>query len=122
MFEFLEMMDNYEDRLVDRSEFDWGFVSTCRVSDGAKPFETAVSSSDYAKVDDLDNTDAMIIVEAYDDADAAQEGHDQWVKTMTESPPDGLMDCCNAGVAELGFALGCDFSEIRVHIEHKEPS
>lgn len=122
MFEFLLDMDNYEDRAVDRSEFDWGYISTARVSDGSQPFETAVCSSEYVKAADLEDTNGMTIVEAYDKESDAQSGHDRWVKTMTESPPDSLVDCCNAGIAELGAAFGCDFNEVRVHDKHKEPS
>ncbi len=107
-------MGNYEDRCVDRSDFDWGYISTARVSDGSHPYETAVCSNEYVRVSDPDDATQMTIVEAYDDAAAAQEGHDRWVKTMTECPPDGLTDCCNAGVAEIGTALGCDFNEVRI--------
>ena len=114
MLDFLMDMGNYEDRKVDRSYFDWGYISTCRVSDGSKPFEAAVCSDQYARATDLDNTSEMTIVEAYDDHDTAQEGHDRWVKTMTESPPEGLTDCCNAGIAEFGEALGMDWSEVRI--------
>ena len=114
MFEFLMDIGNYEDRRVDRSDFEWGYISTCRVSDGKQPYETAVCSNQYARATDLDDTSEMTIVEAYNDYDAAQEGHDRWVKTMTENPPEGLTDCCNAGIAEFGAVLGCDWSEVRV--------
>ena len=115
MFEFMLDAGNYEDRMVDRSEYEWGFISTARCSDGSHPYETAVSSSEYAKVSDPDETDGMTIVEAYDSPEAAQEGHDRWVKTMTKHPPEGLTDCCNAGIAEFGTALGMEFAEVRVH-------
>ncbi len=114
MFDFLMDVGNYEDRKIDRSDFDWGYVSTARVSDGSQPFETAVCSDQYARANDLDDTSEMTIVEAYDDADDAQIGHDQWVKTMTENPPEGLTDCHNAGIAKFGAGLGCDWNEVRV--------
>lgn len=114
MFEFIMDIGNYENRLVDRSEFGWGFVSTCRVSDGSQPFETAIKSSEYARADNPEDTDKMVIVEAYGDADAAQEGHNRWVNTMTKSAPDGLTDCCNAGIAKFLSECGADFTEIRV--------
>ena len=114
MFDLSGMMGNYEDRIVDRSEYEWGFISTCRVTDGSQPYETAVSSNEYAKVEDTENTDGMIIVEGYASPEAAQEGHDRWIKTMTESPPAELVDCCNAGIADLGTTFGCEFKEVRV--------
>ena len=114
MFDLSGMMGNYEDRTVERSEYEWGFISTCRVTDGTQPYETAVCSSEYAKAEDAQDTDGMTIVEAYDSPEAAQEGHDRWVKTMTEDPPQGLADCCNAGIAALGTALGIKFAEVRV--------
>ena len=38
MFEFLLDAKNYKDRKVDRSGFDWGYISTAYVSDGKQPF------------------------------------------------------------------------------------
>ena len=114
MVEFLMDAGNYEDRKVEQTEFDWGYISTARVSDGEQPFETAVCSDEYAEADDPDATDGMTIVEAYDSHEAAQKGHSRWVKTMTESPPDELVDCCNAGIADFGDSLGMEFKEVRV--------
>ena len=118
MFDFLFDMNNYEDRMVDRSEFDWGYISTARVSDGRQPFETSVCSDQYAKATDIEDTSGMTIVEAYSSKEAAQKGHDKWVEIMTTSPPDELQDCCNAGIAEFGEALGAEFKEIRVGDSH----
>jgi len=114
MFEFILGMDNYEDRVVNRSEFNWGFISTCSVPDGSQPYETAVCSSEYVKVDDPDDADGMIIVEAYSNNNEAQKGHNKWIKIMTENPPDGLSDCYNAGIAKLGSMVGIEFAEVRV--------
>lgn len=104
MFEFFNDVGNYEYRCVDRNEFDWGFISTARCSDGSHPYETAVSSDEY---EDSDGDDSrMIIVEAYDTKDEAKEGHAKWVDTMTNNPPEKLVDCENAGVASLAGAFG----------------
>lgn len=89
------MIGNYEARKVGRDEFDWGFVSTCLVTDGAHLYETAVKHTDY-------RDDDMVIVEAYDTRAEAEAGHTKWVAAMTTEPlPDKLVDCCNAEVAQL---------------------
>src|SRR4051794_13089256 len=95
MFEFLLDAGNYESRKVGRNDFDWGFVSTAYCSDGEMPYETAVEHVAY-------NDGQMVIVENYETAEEAAEGHDRWVKTMTaDDLPEKLVDCCNAGIAQL---------------------
>lgn len=94
MFDFLLDVGNYEDRKVDRSEFEWGFISTARVSDGSQPFETAVQHPDY-------NDGSMVIVEAYATKALAQEGHKKWVEIMTAKKlPGSLTDCANSMIAQ----------------------
>ncbi len=114
MFEFLFDAGNYEERAVDRSEFDWGFISTARVSDGKQPYETAICSDEYGKSYDPKETGGMIIAEAYDTKEAAEKGHTRWVKTMTNKPPKELIDCCNAGVAGVLEAMDDVPKEIRL--------
>jgi len=95
MFGFLDMMGNYETRKVDRYDGESLMVSTAAVTDGDYPFETAILHPDY-------NDGNHVIVEAYDDREAAQSGHDKWVKIMTGDPlPDKLRDCANAAVAKF---------------------
>jgi hypothetical protein len=99
MFDFLKDIENYEDRLVDRHESMAGeeylIVSTCRVSDGAQPYETAVSHDDYSDGD-------WIVVEAYSLKKHAQRGHNRWVKKMTTDPlPKVLKDCTNSEISKL---------------------
>lgn len=106
MFDFFYDTGNYDDRKVDRSEFDWGFVSTARVSDGSKPYETGIMNLLYHT--------SVITVEAYDTKEDAIEGHKKWVKIMNENPPDTLTDCCNADISSLGKSLGCDFTYKRM--------
>jgi hypothetical protein len=101
MFEFLFDYGNYDDRCVGRWDSKDGrrLVSTARVSDGRKPYETAFQHPDY-------NKGKMVIVEAYDSKESASAGHAKWVKIMTKGPlPKALTDCCNAGVAQLRDAF-----------------
>jgi hypothetical protein len=101
MFEFFQDMSNYNDRKVDRHEFDWGFVSTVRVSDGAQPFETAVEHARY-------HDGKMIIVEAYDDTELAQKGHNEWVEKMDGNLPAAISECSNSEIQRMcdGFENG----------------
>ena len=98
MFEFLEDIGNYDERVVSNNEYVWGEIDTCRVSDGRRPYETAVKHEDYGA--------RWIIVEAYDDVEEARLGHERWVRTMTKAPSEELVDCLNSGVAQVFDALG----------------
>lgn len=94
MFQFLGMAGNYEIRKVRRNDYPWGMISTCYVNDGAKDYETAVQHDRYGK--------QMVIVENYDTKEAAQLGHEKWVKTMTAKKlPTKLVDCMNCEIAQL---------------------
>lgn len=102
MFNFFMDAGNHEERAVAHFEHENIVVDTCRVSDGYKPYETAVSDPHY-------NEGKWIIVEAYDDRDRAKKGHEQWVQTMTADPqPDKLVDCGNALMMGLAETLGVD--------------
>lgn len=102
MFNFIDMMGNYDSRKIDRYEEDGLKISTAEVTDGNQPYETAVSHILY-------NDGEWVIVEDYETREEAQEGHDKWVKTMTTDVlPKELVDCCNAGVSQLGEAVGID--------------
>ena len=81
MFDFMGNMEPYEDRLVNRSDFDWGFISTVAVSDGRKPFETAIQHIDF-------NDGDMVIVACYDTKKQAEKGHDKWIKEMENHPKE----------------------------------
>lgn len=92
-FNFLQDMGNYQDRKVDRFESDDLIVSTARVSDGLQPYETAIAHRYY-------NDGNLIAVQGYDSKQEAQDGHDKWVKIMTdENLPDSLTECANAEMA-----------------------
>lgn len=100
MFEFLLDMDNYEQRKVARFEKDELMISTARVSDGSRPFETAVAHPAY-------NSGKIVIVESYMTKEQAQSGHNTWVSAMTaETLPVQLVDCLNARIAQFAKVLG----------------
>ena len=95
MFDFLNMLDSYEDRKVDRYENDILFVSTAKVTDGKQEFETGIAHAQY-------HDNEMIIVEAYGNKEDAQKGHNKWVKIMTnKNLPNVLEDCGNAEISQL---------------------
>lgn len=100
MFEFMSMFGNYESRKIGRYDSDDLSVSTARVNDGNQPFETGVMHPDY-------NDGKWIIVDAYDTAEEAKEGHEMWVKIMTSDElPDTLEDCNNSKIQQLCTAMG----------------
>ena len=76
LFAFVNDIGNYEDRKVARDDFKWGFISTARVSDGRKPFETAIKHPNY-------NKGSMVIVESYLTKQEALKGHAKWKTAMT---------------------------------------
>lgn len=97
LFDFLQDADNYEERRVARYEEDDLFISTCRVSDSTKPFETAVAHPKY-------NGGKIVIVELYNTEKEAQEGHARWVNTMSSHAPRVLHDvstCTSAVIASM---------------------
>ena len=49
----------------------------------------------------------------YDTKEAAQKGHNKWVKKMTAKElPKAIKDVSTAGVIKLADALGVDLNEI----------
>ena len=100
MFNFLFMMDNHEDRMVDRYEDGEDFIiDTCYANDTPKPYETAVMHPSY-------NNGRWVIVEDYNKEDEAQIGHNKWVEIMTaDKLPDQLVDIATSGVAQFLSAI-----------------
>jgi hypothetical protein len=96
---------NYGERCVARNDYEWGYISTARVSDGKQPIETCVSHIAYwAKFS------CQAVVEAYDTKEQALEGHKKWVVIMTaDKLPETLIDVCNAKMGQLGKILDPDF-------------
>jgi len=94
------MENTYDARKVGRWQKGKRFVSTCSVTDGAKPYETAFAHPNY-------NDGDMVIVESYNTRKQAEKGHEKWVKVMTKGPlPKVLNDCANAEVAQFLKAVG----------------
>jgi hypothetical protein len=81
VFGFLSMAYDYESRKVARHEGTDFWISTARVTDSKFPFETAVSHPQY-------NDNKIIIVEQYEDIEAAISGHKKWVDVFTKNLPD----------------------------------
>ena len=95
MFDFLDMISNYESRAIDRYEDDSLIIDTCSVTDANQPYETGICHPAY-------NNGDWVIVEMYDTREEAQAGHDRWVKTMTmKDLPKALRDCGSATIAQL---------------------
>ncbi len=104
MFDMLGMLGNYQSRKVGRWDNDDGsmMVSTCSVTDGERPYETAFKHPEY-------NNGLMVIVEAYASREDAEAGHAKWVDVMTNGPlPNELVDCMNSTVSALCGAFGGD--------------
>ena len=76
MFGFLDMIDNYEKRLVANDKRGDAVIDTVAVTDSDDPFETAVQHPQY-------NSGGWVIVETYKTKEDSQVGHDKWVKVMS---------------------------------------
>lgn len=108
MFSFYGMASNYDDRKVDRwdNEDETQMVSTCSVTDGRKPYETAVMHPAY-------NEGKTVIVECYDTKEQAQVGHDKWKDLITSDKlPLTLTDCANSEISQM-----CDISDVPMSFE-----
>lgn len=92
MFKYVDQPP-YKDRVVGLNTFDWGFISTAKVNDGRKLFETAVKHQDF-------NDGEMVIVACYDTKKEAQTGHDKWITKM-ENPPKELIDIANSEISQF---------------------
>jgi hypothetical protein len=106
MFGFISMMGNYEERKVARYEVDDSplVIDTCAVTDSSLPYETGIRDPRY-------NGGAWVIVELYATRQEAEEGHERWVRIMTQEPPAVLRDVSTAEIAELCDACGDDWRE-----------
>jgi hypothetical protein len=95
----LAMIDDHDERVVDRYEGDDLVVDTCAVTDSSRAFETGIKSPRY-------HDGSWVIVESYDTKEDAQAGHDKWVGLMTQSPPDYLVE---DGEAFGGILRGTEY-------------
>lgn len=100
MFNFFQDFTTYEQRKVARFEQGPLTVSTTRVSDGKRPYETSIKHPDY-------NRGKWLPVEAYNTREEAEAEHERWVQRMTANPlPDSLTDCCNSEIGQLARDMG----------------
>ena len=93
----LQGPQSYSDRMIDRMEADWGFISTAHTSDAM--IETAVCHNEY--MDDDGSRSPCIVVENYENVADALLGHAKWCKTMTDNPPDEIVDIGKSPIALL---------------------
>jgi hypothetical protein len=105
MFDFFDMMDNYEERKIGRYETDDLIVSTAMVTDSDAPYETAVSHPNY-------NDGKFVIVQNYHSRDDAEAGHEHWVDVMTAIVlPESLRDVGLAHIAQLSDMVDDDWRD-----------
>lgn len=97
MFGFLDMFGNYEQRKVDNFKKGKLEIDTAEVNDSDKPYETAICHPKY-------NKNKWVVVKLYDTKEQAQEGHNRWVKKMTQKElPKILKDVSTAEIAKICF-------------------
>ena len=95
ILDFLDMANNHEERKVARYEEEELIIDTCQVTDSDQPYETGISHPNY-------NNGDWIIVELYNTKEEAQEGHNKWVKTMTNKKlPNTLTDMSSSTISKL---------------------
>lgn len=103
MFTFLLDANNYESRKVARDEFNNATVifSTCFVSDGLKPYETAMLNSEYH--------DKFFVLENYATKEEALAGHTRWIeKYAANTLPETIEECVNSEQTVLMQELGME--------------
>ena len=97
MLDYMGMAGNYDERKVGRwdSEDCLSMVSTCSVTDGREPLETAVMHPAY-------NKGKMIIVDCYSTQEEAEIGHKKWLDLMlADDLPLTLVDCANSEISQV---------------------
>ena len=95
IFDFLNMVDNYEDRKVANYQKDGVHIDTVFVSDAKKPIETAIRHPKY-------NNGDWIVVDYANTKKEALLKHNKWVKKMTAKElPKEIKDVSTAEIAQL---------------------
>ena len=93
--DFIDMLGNYEERLVANDKRDDVEIDTVLVTDADHAYETAVRHPKY-------NENQWVVVQGYDTKERAKEGHDYWVGIMTaDILPAKLVDVSTAKTAKL---------------------
>jgi len=100
MFDFLDMVGNYEQRKVENTKVNGAIIDTAAVNDSSQPYETGIMHPSY-------NSNNWIIVELYPNKKKAQEGHQRWVKEFTSnSLPEELRDVNTCEIGGFVNAIG----------------
>lgn len=95
MFDFLDMANNYEERVVDNTKINEAEIDTCAVTDSDQPFETGVAHPRY-------NDGKWVIVEMYNRKKEAISGHKKWVKIFSAKKlPKQLTDVSTSTLKKL---------------------
>lgn len=79
-----DMLFNIEERRVGFYETENFKISTVRVTDADKNYETGIKHEDF-------NDNRYIIVEEYDTFDQAQDGHNEWVQKLINTKSKDLV-------------------------------
>lgn len=96
------MLYNYDARKVGNYEKENIRVSTAAVTDGDRPYETAIRHPEYNEGD-------FVVVEAYKSKREAKKGHAKWVKTITgKRLPKTLIECCNSLITKFAAKAGVE--------------
>ncbi len=104
MVEFVTMFHTYDRRKVARDEYDWGYISTAKVIDSIRPYETAIKHKKYQN--------RLIIVEKYDSAEDAGKGHKVWVKRMSATVlPTSLQGVSDCDIVQMAASAGVNVNE-----------
>jgi hypothetical protein len=100
MFDFLNMLGNYESRKVKNykgndCEGNKFTLDTCSVTDSVQPYETAIAHPFY-------NNGQWVILQSYDTREEAEKGHNKWFNTfVNEKLPQILKDHIVGGFENL---------------------
>lgn len=94
MFDWLDMLKNYEERVVANTEKDGWVLDTCEVTDRPWTFETAFRHPDY-------HNGMWIIIATAEGRDRAKVVHDTLVDFFSRNGlPRTLTDVYDGGVYE----------------------
>jgi hypothetical protein len=104
MFDYFNMMGNYEQRKVENTIINGTVIDTCRVTDSSQPYETGIQNPLYHDGD-------WVIVEMYSTEEAARKGHAKWVKKFSNKLPESLVDVGTSTIAQLLEAVKPDINK-----------
>lgn len=86
MFDWLDMINNYEQRMVKNDETEKFIIDTAQVTDRSWKYETAVAHDDF-------NDGAWIILEGTNTKEEALQVHNKWLNKLLTEDITELVDC-----------------------------